>query len=203
MNTLNKLNTTTYPISSVDLLDIINKCRSQYEKKPVRHDHFMDKCKDELLDDQRPEISGGSYIDQKGEARPCLSLSREDALCMAMRESKQIRKQVVEYLKYLEESVVIMRNRTLITQICGSGSYSKEKKKQIEMIVKQATEFATMMQWSEVQLIDEVSLRLHLIGIDFKKVYKNKAQETIDEVIAKGRKEFADKQRHLKEQGSW
>ena len=78
------------------------KCRDELELGALKFQHGMNHSHLE-----------STYIDVQGKERPCYLLSREDCLCMAMRESKQIRKSVVEYIKYLEQNLVDCRIEAL------------------------------------------------------------------------------------------
>ncbi|MDV2330195.1 hypothetical protein [Vibrio cholerae] len=178
-NSLIRLNLMTYPMKSIDLLEIINEARVKNDKTPMRHDNFMEKCRDEL-DGTCPEISVDVKV-ANGATRktPVLLLSREDCLCMAMRESKQIRKLVVEYIKYLEQNLVDCRIEALTKHIVGTVYIKKDDRNLVEAIIKQSIELGTLKEWTQSQIETEIKTRLFNSNIQFKQAYQEETKRKL------------------------
>lgn len=88
-------------ITSLALLDIINQYREEEGKKPKRHDNFIRDIKSELGTELRAEVS--SYVDSSGKANLLFNLDKDEALIMAMRESKLVRRKVVNRMNELHD----------------------------------------------------------------------------------------------------
>ena len=103
MNNLTTGNKMT--MTSLELLDVINGYREDDDKKGLRHDTFMKKIEDELEEAAPKFIGTGTYLNGTGSEvqRPIYILPKEECMLMAMRESKYVRRQTVEYIKSLEK----------------------------------------------------------------------------------------------------
>ncbi|EOX1521944.1 hypothetical protein ACPDZV_000584 [Vibrio cholerae] len=209
-NSLIRLNLMTYPMKSIDLLEIINEARVKNEKTPMRHDNFMEKCRDELEIGEL-KFQGGmnnshletTYFDKQGEERPCYLLSREDCLCMAMRESKQIRKLVVEYIKYLEQNLVDCRIEALMKHIVGTVYIKKDDRNLVETIIKQSIELGTLKEWTQSQIETEIKTRLFNSNIQFKQAYQEETKRKLLAKYDEACRLKKDTEQYLKAQGSW
>lgn len=112
MNKLNILNNEEVRINSVELVDIINKFRSEEgNKKELLHKNFMAKIKKEVEVLESLNLNNGlnfklvKYKDSKGEDRPCYSLNRDGMLQMLNLESTLVRYKTIEYINALEDKV--------------------------------------------------------------------------------------------------
>ena len=99
MNNLTTSNKMT--MTSLELLDVINGYREDDGKSKMRHDNFMNKIEDELEGSALNFKDG--YLDVNNQERKCYNLPKEECMLMAMRESKYVRRQTVEYIKSLEK----------------------------------------------------------------------------------------------------
>ncbi|HDI3264207.1 TPA: hypothetical protein PMC50_002831 [Vibrio cholerae] len=111
---MTNLNTITYPICSTELLAIINQHREANGKNPMEHYNFMRSIKDEL--EEAALKFEGSYKGADNTDRPCYKLPKEEALQVAMRESKEVRKAVVKVLKDIEGANSLQEAKEAIAQ---------------------------------------------------------------------------------------
>lgn len=87
-------------MSSFDLLALVNEARASFGESEVRRADFTARCKDEL---------DGEYYEtfvvknSRGPASEGLMLSKDQCLLVAMRESKSVRRKVVEKLNELAQ----------------------------------------------------------------------------------------------------
>ncbi|MGM1190505.1 phage antirepressor KilAC domain-containing protein [Serratia liquefaciens] len=83
-------------ISTDELLGIINKARSVHGEKPVRNNDFVLRVKDELEGDHYETFVVQNLNGTKSEQ---LRISNDQAVLVGMRESKAVRRSVLEILK--------------------------------------------------------------------------------------------------------
>ena len=87
-------------MSSFDLLDLVNEARKDFGESQVRRADFTSRCKDEL---------DGEYYEtfvvrnQRGPASEGLRLTKDQCLLVAMRESKSVRRKVLQKLNELSQ----------------------------------------------------------------------------------------------------
>ncbi len=91
----------SFPMSSPDLLAIINGYRKEEGKRAMRHDNFISKIKDEL--DFSLLLKSQEPYGTKGKVREIVHLDKFQALRVAMRESKEIRCKFAAFLERLDE----------------------------------------------------------------------------------------------------
>ncbi|HEY3986476.1 phage antirepressor KilAC domain-containing protein [Cedecea sp.] len=86
-------------IRSDELLAIVNEVRCQYSENPIRNNVFIDRIKDEL-DGEHYKI----FVVQNSNKTESevISLSSDQATLVSMRESKAVRRVVLEKLKKLQ-----------------------------------------------------------------------------------------------------
>jgi phage antirepressor YoqD-like protein len=89
-------------MSSGNLLELVNNARSLAGEKPVRHNDFVSRCTDELEGDhyesfvvQNPNNTSTRY----------LKLTVDQCKLVAMRESKSVRRSVLEYLNSIQPAL--------------------------------------------------------------------------------------------------
>lgn len=91
-------------MTSLELLEVINQYRLQDGKSKMRHDNFMQKIRDELDEEALLKFQG-SYQGADNAMVICYNLPKDECMLIAMRESKFVRKQTVQYIKSLESKV--------------------------------------------------------------------------------------------------
>ena len=93
-----------FPMSSLDLLAVINQYRNDEGMKSMRHDNFCKKVRDELSNDTLlPQEEGP--INPKNKQRVMVyMLTKFQSLRVAMRECKEVRRKVADYLENLAEA---------------------------------------------------------------------------------------------------
>ena len=114
---LSTLNNQT--MSSIDLLKLINKARKDFNEKPVRTNDFNGRVVDELEGDHYE-----SFVVQNsnGTSSKVFKLTLDQCLLVSMRESKAVRRSVLEKIKSLE---LKQNNKALfdITRSISKGEY--------------------------------------------------------------------------------
>jgi len=96
-------NGSTVTMSSLDLLELVNAARSEFDEKPVRHNDFVARCRDEL--DGEPYET---FVELAKGQRPsveALRMTADQCKLVAMRESKGVRRSVLKRLNGLEARV--------------------------------------------------------------------------------------------------
>jgi phage antirepressor YoqD-like protein len=90
-------------MSSFDLLDLVNQARAEFGESEVRRADFAARCRDEL---------DGEYYETfvvknaRGPASEGLMLTRDQCMLVSMRESKGVRRSVVERLNAVQPRVI-------------------------------------------------------------------------------------------------
>lgn len=89
-------------MSSGNLLELVNKARSLAGEKPVRHNDFVPRCADELEGDHYE-----SFVVQNwnNTSTKYLRLTVDQCKLVAMRESKSVRRAVLEYLNSMQPAL--------------------------------------------------------------------------------------------------
>lgn len=97
------MNMNAMSMTSRELLDLVNEARRQFGESEVRRNDFTARCKDELE---------GEYYEtfvvrnQRGPASEAISMTRDQCMYVLMRESKAVRRAVVERLKGMETAAI-------------------------------------------------------------------------------------------------
>lgn len=100
MNALLKLDAAMLTMSSPDLLEFVNEARAEFGESPVRHNDFVTRCKDELDGEpyetfvEPPQITATGRIP----AFEAIRMTPDQCKLVAMRESKGVRRRVLEKL---------------------------------------------------------------------------------------------------------
>lgn len=86
---------------SSNLLDLVNKARADAGEKPVRHNDFVNRCADELSEDHYE-----SFVVQNSNntSTKYLKLTIDQCKLVAMRESKAVRRAVLDRLNEMDRS---------------------------------------------------------------------------------------------------
>lgn len=90
-------------ISTVALREIVNEARAEYGEPVIRNDQFVARVEDELSD----ELEGAKKLHlpapRTGSLMEAYNLTLDQAMLVGMRESKGVRRKVLEKLKLLSE----------------------------------------------------------------------------------------------------
>lgn len=91
-------------MTSLDLLEIINQERANAGESQVRKNDFNARCKDELED-----MDYETFVvkNPNGTSTEVLQLSRDQCMLISMRESKVVRRNVLEKLKTASTSIAL------------------------------------------------------------------------------------------------
>ena len=90
-------------ISSLDLLEIINMARKEASEPEVRRNQFTERCADEL---EGEHYKSFVVTNPNGTTSEALMLTHDQCFLVGMRESKSVRRRVLEKLKDLENPSV-------------------------------------------------------------------------------------------------
>lgn len=88
-------------MSSIELLELVNESRINHGENPVRHNDFIARCKDEL-DEGDYEIFVIAPPERGGRSFEAIRMTADQCKLVAMRESKGVRRWVLNRLKELE-----------------------------------------------------------------------------------------------------
>jgi phage antirepressor YoqD-like protein len=86
-------------MSSLELLELVNLSRAEFGEKIVRHSDFAARCRDEL-DGEYYEIFVVRNL--RGPATEAIRMTADQCRLVAMRESKAVRRKVLDKLKSIE-----------------------------------------------------------------------------------------------------
>lgn len=91
-----------FPITSVQLCEIINGLREKYNEKVVelRHDNFMVKIAE--FSGLNFQVAESEYLDDQKKPRKCYLLGKRECRILAATESKTITVLLIDYLEQLE-----------------------------------------------------------------------------------------------------
>ena len=100
-------------ITSLELLEQINFFRWKEGRKTELHHYDLLKIIRDEFDEEinQGKISVVTYKDKKGEERPLYILTYEQGKQVLVRESKFVRKAVIEYIQKLERSLDYLQNK--------------------------------------------------------------------------------------------
>lgn len=92
--------------TSIELVDIINHFRKIEGKKTIlKHHNLLSIIRNEFSEDINAlNFKAVNYQDKKGEQRPMFNLSNSQAKQVLVRESKEVRRAVIQLLEYLEKN---------------------------------------------------------------------------------------------------
>lgn len=144
-------------ITSLELLEQINFFREKEGKKrPLQHKTLLNIIRDELEEEiNEQKILPVNYIDKKGEDRPMYILPLEQAKQVLMRESKFVRRSVINYIKNLEK--IIENNNKIYLE--KQGKELTELKNRVELLEKAQGQAKTNMTVSGYARIKGVCLK--------------------------------------------
>lgn len=133
MNNLTTGNKMT--MTSIELLEVINGYREDDGKSPMPHDNFIKKIEDEL--EKGVVKFYGTYKSSQGKDVKMYNLPKEECLLMAMRESKYVRRQTVEYIKSLEKPSNLLPDFTNPVEMAKEWIAQYEERLVLENKVKE------------------------------------------------------------------
>lgn len=94
--------TTSPTMTSVELLDVLNPVRVEYGENEVRRNDFTARCKDELAGDHYETFV---VTNPNGTTTEVLRIDQDQCMLILMRESKAVRRKVLEKLKAVASPV--------------------------------------------------------------------------------------------------
>ena len=161
MNELVKVETKD-TITSLELVEQINMFREQEGNgTKLKHYTLLEIIRDEFLEEINDQkILGVTYKDRKNEDRPMYILTFNQAKQVLVRESKRVRKAVIEYIEKLENAL--------------------KNKFQVPTNFKEALLLAVKQQEKIEELQEEVEIRGQLIG------ELKPAKDYLDTILASG-----------------
>ena len=116
MNSLALLNA-EITMTSLEVVDLINKFREEEGHRAVlKHKSFMQSIRTELenlanagIEVDERNILPVTYLDKKGEKRPCYKMSRSWIMQMCNKESALVRYKTQQYIEALEQALLDLR----------------------------------------------------------------------------------------------
>ncbi|MDD2046131.1 phage antirepressor KilAC domain-containing protein [Pseudomonas putida] len=133
-------------MSSFDLLDLVNEARMQHGESEVRRADFTARCKDEL---------DGEYYEtfvvrnSRGPASEGLMLTKDQCLLVSMRESKAVRRSILEKLKNLDAPRIIATLPNFSNPVAAARAWADE------MEQKQIAQQALAIAAPKVEFVDK------------------------------------------------
>nr|WP_314586630.1 phage antirepressor [uncultured Pseudomonas sp.] len=134
-------------MTSTALLDLINDSRAMHGEPAVRRNDFISRCKDELEGDHYESFVVQNLNKTESEE---LRLSRDQCLLVAMRESKGVRRRVVEKLNAMD------RPMTQAELIAASANHMVDLERR-QAAQQQALDRLGMQVVEHDQLLDDLS----------------------------------------------
>lgn len=92
-------------MNSFELRELVNRARAEFGESQVRNDQFIARVEDELSDDL--EGVQKIFIPHHGNNVQAYPLTLEQCMLIGMRESKGVRRQVLEKIKALESKQAV------------------------------------------------------------------------------------------------
>lgn len=105
-------------MSSLDLLELVNRSRAEFGESVVRHADFAARCRDEL---------DGEYYENfvvrnsRGPATEAIGMTADQCRLVAMRESKAVRRNVLAKLKAIESPQVVAIPQSYAAALMEAG----------------------------------------------------------------------------------
>lgn len=131
-NVLAIQNGTKDTFTSLELVDLINQFRKQEgNKKKLLHKSFLNVIRDEFEQEvNEQKILSVEYKDKKGEHRPMFILSLKQSRQVLVKESKFVRKAMIQYITKLENKLQeVLMPQTYIQALERLLKSEKEKEK--------------------------------------------------------------------------
>nr|DAN18710.1 MAG TPA: KilAC domain protein [Caudoviricetes sp.] len=132
--------TTKKTITSLELVEQINLFRKEEGKETeLRHDTMLSIIRDEFEEEiSLQKILESKYKNERGREYPMFELTISQGKQVLMRESKYVRRRVVEWLEYIENIIKPMTaGELLMTQAQGMIALEKVQQAQAEQIALQ------------------------------------------------------------------
>ena len=127
-------------VSSLELVEQINIFRKEEGKETeLRHDTMLSIIRDEFEEEiSLQKILESKYKNERGREYPMFELTISQGKQVLMRESKYVRRRVVEWLEYIENIIKPMTaGELLMTQAQGMIALEKVQQAQAEQIALQ------------------------------------------------------------------
>ena len=127
-------------VSSLELVEQINIFRKEEGKETeLRHDTILSIIRDEFEKEiSLQKILESKYKNERGREYPMFELTISQGKQVLMRESKYVRRRVVEWLEYIENIIKPMTpGELLMTQAQGMIALEKVQQAQAEQIALQ------------------------------------------------------------------
>jgi len=126
-------------MSSYELWKIINQFRLSEGSNKVRHDDFLARVVDECEELPVCEIFA---VPSSGVEIKCYQLNQDQMLLVGMRESKAVRKKVLQWIRSLEEKQAPQIPQTYAAALLEAGRLALEVEKQAEQLAIAAPKVA-------------------------------------------------------------
>ncbi len=137
-------------MSSIDLLSIINEARNSFGEGQVRHNDFVARAIDELEGDNYETFVVQNSNKTKSNA---LNLNQDQCLLISMRESKKVRRYVLEKLKSIKSPQLPQSKREWI-------EFALEQEKKLELAAPKVEFHDTVVQTNNTYKYQEAGKKI-------------------------------------------
>lgn len=170
------ITTNTQTITSLELRDIINTAREQYNESKVRNDQLLARIEDEL----EGELGGcKTFAPEKG-GTPMryYDLNPEQCTLVGMRESKGVRRKVLDILKKKQSKQAMAALPNFNNPVEAARAWADEvEQKQIAqqalaLAAPKAEFYDAVTQSGDAISMDEVAKVLNLPGLGRNKLFR-------------------------------
>lgn len=137
---MNLIQSNSVTMLSTDLLVLVNSARMAADEKPIRHSDFYEKCVDEL----DGEDYGISVVENFNKTKTkVVTMTADQCKLVAMRESKSVRRAVLDRLNSLEEGKAMKLPQTFAEALRLAAEQAEQIEQQQILIEQQrpAVEF--------------------------------------------------------------
>lgn len=141
-----------FTVNSAQLLSIVNAARLAFGEKPVRHNDFLNRCKDEL--DGEPYEIFVESAKGRAPAFEAIRMTFDQCKLVGMRESKGVRRRVLARLNTLEaERAQVAQPLVAIPNFTNPAEAARAWAAEFE--AKQQAQFALEAAKPKVDFVDK------------------------------------------------
>ena len=148
-------------ITSLELLEQINFFRKQEDNKTeLGHNDLLKIVRNEFEEEiAEGKISHGSYKDKQNQLRPMFILTLSQSKQVLMRESKFVRKAVINYIEILESK--LNQSMTIEEMIISQAKSMMEVKDKIEALEDKINNQMTIDHGEQRKLQREIAIKVY------------------------------------------
>ena len=138
-------------MSSIELLELVNQSRANHGETIVRHNDFLARCKDEL--DGEPYETFVESAKGRTPAFEAIRMTIDQCKLVGMRESKGVRRWVLERLNELEAERKLLQTTVAIPDFMNPAEAARAWAAEFE--AKQQAQQALALATPKVEFVDK------------------------------------------------